>query len=76
MSHTGDDSLIGSDSSYDIHFPVVHHPCTVFKPASLTEVSKLILSSPNKSCEIDPFPRFLLKYCLHTLMAPIIKIIN
>ena len=65
-----------SASSCNIDFPVVHHPCTVFKPASLTEVAKLILSSPNKSCELDPIPTFLLKSCLHTLIVPITKIIN
>ena len=65
-----------SASSCNIDFPVVHHPCTVFKPASLTEVSKLILSSPNKSCELDPIPTFLLKSCLHIIIAPITKIIN
>jgi len=43
-----------SASSCNIDFPVVHHPCTLFKPASLTEDSKLILSSPNNSCELDP----------------------
>ena len=51
-------------------------PCTAFKPASLTEVSKLILSSPNKSRELDPIPTFLLKSCLHTLFIPITKIIH
>jgi len=56
-----------SASSCNIDFPVVHHPYTVFKPASLTEVSKLILSYPNKSCELDPITTFLLKSCLHTL---------
>ena len=34
----------------NIYFTVVHHPCLVFKPVSLFEVSKLFLSSPNKSC--------------------------
>ena len=64
-----------SASSCNIDFPVVHHSCTVFKPASLTEVSKLILSSPNMSCELDPIPTFLLKSYLHKLIVPITKII-
>ena len=54
-----------STSSCNIDFPVLHHPCKVFKPASHTEVSKIILSSPDKSCELDPIPTFLLKSCLH-----------
>jgi len=57
-------------------FPVVHLPCTVFKPAPIPEVSKLILSPLNKSCELDHIPTFLLKTCLHTLIVPITKIIN
>ena len=62
--------------SCNIDFPVVHQLCTVLKPTSLTEISKLISSSPNKSCELDPIPTFLLKYCLHTLFVPITKIMN
>ena len=46
----------------------------MLKPASLSEVSKLILSSPNKSCELDHIPT--LKSCLHTLIVPITKIIH
>ena len=38
-------SFSGSISSCNVVFPVVHHPCIVFKPVSLTEVSKMILSS-------------------------------
>jgi len=48
----------------------------MFKPASLTEVSELILPSPNKSRELDPIPTFLLKYYLSELIVPITKIIN
>jgi len=48
----------------------------VFKPASLTEVSKLILSSPNKSCKLDTIPTFLLQSCLHALIVPVTKVIN
>ena len=65
-----------SASSCNIYFPVVHHSCTVFKPASLTEVSKLILSSPNKSCDLDPISTFLIQSCLHTLNVPITTVIN
>ena len=56
-------SFPGYASSYNIDFPVVHQPCTVFKPASLTEVAKLILSSLTKSFELDPIPvsTFLLR---------------
>ena len=69
-------SFPGSASSCNIDFPVVHHPYTVFKPASLTEVSKLILPSPNKFYELSPIPTFLLKSCFHKLIVSITKIIN
>jgi len=69
-------SFPDSASSCNIDFPVIHHPCTVFKSTSLTEVSKLILSSRNKSCELDPIPTFLLNSCLHTLIVPITMIKN
>ena len=62
-------------SNFNIDFPVVHHPFTVFKPIWLTEVTKLILSSPNKSCEFDPIPTFMLNFCLHTLIVALTKII-
>ena len=55
--------------------PVMHHPYTVFKPASLNEVAKLILSSPYNSCKLDPIPIFMLTSSLHTLIVPITKII-
>ena len=40
------------------------------------EVAKLMLSSPNKTCELDPIPKFVLKSCFHTVIAPITKIVN
>ena len=69
-------SFLGRASSCNINFLVVHHHCTVFKRTSLTEVVKLIWLAPNKSCELDHIPTFLLKPCLHTLIVPITKIIN
>ena len=34
------------------------------------------MSSPNKSCDLDPLPTVLLKACLVTLLKPITDIIN
>ena len=34
------------------------------------------MSSPNKSCELDPLPTTLLKVCLDTLLSPITNIVN
>jgi len=40
------------------------------------EVKKLILSSPSKSCELDPCPTNLVKDCIDILITPITNIIN
>ena len=42
-----------------------------FIPATADEVRKIIMSSPNKSCDLDPLPTTLLKACLDTLHYPI-----
>ena len=47
-----------------------------FTPVSEDEVSKLILSSSNSSCALDPCPTSLVKDCLHVLITPITNIIN
>ena len=47
-----------------------------FLPASQEEVRKIIQSSPNKSCELDPIPTWLLKSCLDKLLPVITNIIN
>ena len=47
-----------------------------FAPASEEEIQKFIKSSPDKSCELDPFPTWLLKSCLPELLPFLTKIIN
>ena len=47
-----------------------------FEPATVDELKKIIMSSPNKSCDIDPLPTILLKACLDTLLKSITDIIN
>ena len=37
---------------------------------------KLILSSQDKSCDLDPLPTKLLKSCLDILLTPITNIVN
>ena len=39
-------------------------------------MKKIIMSSTNKSCDLDPLPTVLLTYCLDTLLKPIKDIIN
>ena len=37
---------------------------TSFEPATADEVRKIIINSPSKTCDLDPFPTELLKCCL------------
>ena len=47
-----------------------------FTLATIDEVRKIIVSSPNKSCDLDPLSTTLPKACLDTLFYPITNIIN
>ena len=49
---------------------------TNFQPITLDETLKLISSSPNKSCDLDPCPTFIVKECKDVLAPPIMQIIN
>ena len=60
-----------SDSNVTAVKHLVH-----FMPASEEEIRKVIEHSPNKSCELDPLPTWLLKVCLTELLPFITKIIN
>ena len=51
-------------------------PLTDFTAASCEEVRKLLMSSPSKSCELDPIPTFLLKQCIDSFVPAITTIVN
>ena len=51
-------------------------PFNVIPFESKEEVKRIIQMSPNKSCEIDPMPTWLLKMCLEELLSIFTKIIN
>ena len=51
-------------------------PLECFKPASEEEVRRLIMASPNTSCELDPIPTPLLKSCIDVLLSPITSLVN
>jgi flagellar biosynthesis chaperone FliJ len=51
-------------------------PLEEFTPATQEEVRMLIMKSPDKSCELDPIPTWLLKDCIHELLPLITCIIN
>ena len=56
--------------------PEINFPMTSFEPAAADEVKKLILSSQDKSCDLDPLPTKFLKSCLDVLLTLITNIIN
>jgi hypothetical protein len=47
-----------------------------FTSVSEEEVTRIIKNSPNKSCELDPIPTWLLESCLQELLPVLTKIIN
>ena len=63
-------------STVNVDSPLVNTFLVSFEPATADEVKKIIMSSPNKSCYLDPLPTVLLKSCLDTLLKPITDIIN
>ena len=63
-------------STVNVASPRVNSLPVSFQPATAEEMKKIIKSSPNKSCELDPRRTVLLKYCLDTLLKPITDIIN
>ena len=48
----------------------------MFRPTSEVEVKEIIIKSPNKSCDLDPLPTWLLKKCVDQLLPLITAIIN
>jgi hypothetical protein len=51
-------------------------PLTDFHPATEDEVRKALSSAPNKSCELDPVPTWLLKQSADQLIPLITVIVN
>ena len=49
---------------------------STFRPASESEISKILLNCPNKQCDSDPIPTWLLKECSSVLIPTITNIIN
>ena len=47
-----------------------------FSTASEEEIRRLIMASPNKSCDLDPIPTPLVKSCIDILITPITSIVN
>ena len=47
-----------------------------FQPITLSNLQKIIRSTPNKSCDLDPIPTSLLKQILPSIVTTIADIIN
>ena len=47
-----------------------------FRTMSEEEVLKIIKSTPNKSCDLDPIPTSLVLECISVLLTPITNIVN
>ena len=56
--------------------PQLNSQLASFEPATTAEVRRIIMSSPSKSCDIDPLPIILLKAYLDALIRPITDITN
>ena len=56
--------------------PQLNSQFASFEPATTAEVRRIIMSSPSKSCDIDPLPIILLKAYLDALIRPITDITN
>ena len=63
-------------NTVNVDSPPVNSLLVSFEPATADEVKTIIMSSPNKLCDLDPVPTVLLKSCLDTLLKPITDIIN
>jgi len=59
------------------HSPLITPPSfSTFKPATETEISKILLNFPNKQSDSDPIPTWLLNKCASVLVRIITNIVN
>ena len=56
--------------------PHVNSQLASFEPATTAKVRKIMMSSPCKSCDLDPLPTALLKAYLDVLIKSITDILN
>ena len=65
-----------TSDSVNADCPQLNSQLASVEPAITAEVRRIIMSSPSKSCHLDPLPTILLKECLDALIRPITYIIN
>ena len=71
-------SILSGTTTSSPHLPPAYKPpeLSIFHPATIAEVSALLSSSPDTSCDLDPIPTSLLKQCKSVLLPTITNIIN
>jgi hypothetical protein len=72
-------SSITNDTNSTPHFPSPTHSSdelSVFTSATTEEITKIVLDSPDKQCDLDPIPTSLLKKCILVLAPVLTSIIN
>jgi len=71
-----------SHKQYFYFIPILTYPSTEpsnfssFKPASESEILRFKFNCPNKQCDSDPIPIWLLKECASVLIPTITNIVN
>ena len=71
--------LLGWDTRTSIAQPVnclISNALVKFRPLSCDDVSKIVLSSPAKTCNADPIPTELLKSVLPAIIHLLTKLVN
>ena len=58
------------------HLPSTPPDFTTFIPASESEISKILFNCPNKQCDSDPIPTWLVISCASVLIPTITNIVN
>ena len=70
------DELLATDHSDFTPPPNDIPTLSYLPPISQENLKKVIMSSPTKSCALDPLPTFLLKECIDELIPSLCQIIN
>ena len=66
-----------TDEAFEYDSPAnIQTAMTAYRPLSEHEIYKILMASPNKSCELDPIPTSLLKTCSDLLIPVITRIVN
>ena len=70
-----DELVVPTVNTVNSHTPIAKR-LSEFSPVSSELVRKIIMDSPNKHCQLDPLPTWMLKECIDELLPSIMEIIN